>query len=490
MQPFNKAIMTDAGSRLFMKAQAGEARIQFTKVAIGDGSYSEDERKISSQQIQTALKSQKNSYPLSKIEVVSDHSVKVTALITNYDPGSEAAIVENGYYINEMGLFAKEYGSEGNETEILYSIAIVQSETGDFMPPYDGNNPAQIIQEYYATVSNSEDVTIEMGKGAVALAEDVEKLTAMDFDDSGEVEGIESFTDFMSSFVKNTSIYQFLANLKAGLKYVLHKDMLVDNCVTDNPDLPLTAKQGKELQDQVTGLYSDITAPGNIQFYFDYQGGKYGYNTNPERGADTFRPFGEIEREKLLLALQNSGLGLTMQSTPEQIYTALANKFPGKVILFNNGTFASGYGIGTAHYAPGSSASNTAFHTRNSKVTVSGGAITTTVSAKGAAGDKNWSASWYLNKMIDLTSYKRLVVVCSAKNGGTSSILKIGKSIPTTGYDPNSIAVAKSVNVPNAGTFEMDLSNIAGSYYIWYTHWSDYGSNEYSASFKEIYLIA
>ena len=29
----------------------------------------------------------------------------------------------------------------------------------------------------------------------------------------------------------------------------------------------------------------------NNHFYFDYKDGKYGYNTNPNRGADTFVPF-------------------------------------------------------------------------------------------------------------------------------------------------------------------------------------------------------
>ena len=31
------------------------------------------------------------------------------------------------------------------------------------------------------------------------------------------------------------------------------------------------------------------------QFIFDYQDGKPGYNTSPDRGADTFRPFNNIE---------------------------------------------------------------------------------------------------------------------------------------------------------------------------------------------------
>ena len=33
----------------------------------------------------------------------------------------------------------------------------------------------------------------------------------------------------------------------------------------------------------------------NKHFYFDYKNGKYGYNTNPNRGADTFFPFNNIK---------------------------------------------------------------------------------------------------------------------------------------------------------------------------------------------------
>lgn len=29
-------------------------------------------------------------------------------------------------------------------------------------------------------------------------------------------------------------------------------------------------------------------------FYFDYKNGKYGYNTSPNRGADTFVPFNKV----------------------------------------------------------------------------------------------------------------------------------------------------------------------------------------------------
>ncbi len=40
----------------------------------------------------------------------------------------------------------------------------------------------------------------------------------------------------------------------------------------------------------VKQLSSSLTANNN-QFYFDYQDGKYGFNTDPNRGADTFNPF-------------------------------------------------------------------------------------------------------------------------------------------------------------------------------------------------------
>ena len=40
----------------------------------------------------------------------------------------------------------------------------------------------------------------------------------------------------------------------------------------------------------VKELSSELSANG-IRFYFDYQDGQYGYNTDPARGADTFSPF-------------------------------------------------------------------------------------------------------------------------------------------------------------------------------------------------------
>ncbi len=173
-QPFQNAVITNAGANLLTRAQAGEANIEFTRIAIGDGIYTETEKEVPSLQAQSALKSEKNSYPLSNIEIHNEHSVKVTALLTNQDPNTQETRVTVGYFINEMGLFAKVKDGD-SDTEVLYSIAVTAGETGDFMPPYNGQYPAQIIQEYYATVNNSAEVIIQSNNGAVALADDLQK---------------------------------------------------------------------------------------------------------------------------------------------------------------------------------------------------------------------------------------------------------------------------------------------------------------------------
>lgn len=45
---------------------------------------------------------------------------------------------------------------------------------------------------------------------------------------------------------------------------------------------------------------NELTANGN-RLYMDYKNGKYGYNTSPTRGADTFRPFSSADHIRLNL---------------------------------------------------------------------------------------------------------------------------------------------------------------------------------------------
>lgn len=142
------------------------------------------------------------------------------------------------------------------------------------------------------------------------LREGLNEIGDPDFDDSGEIEGIASFTDFMEKFVKGTSIYQLFASLKAGLKYVLHAGQLVNNGLCEEPGkFPLDAAYGKALADQISQLYSEIQ------------------NFSPAR---------------LREALQYSGLGITDESTYDEILEALAAYFPNRIWLVKDGIVQSG----------------------------------------------------------------------------------------------------------------------------------------------------
>ena len=172
--PYGQAVMTDKGTELLAKAIAGQCTLEFVKVVVGDGTYTDEEKTIDVLSKATELKQAKNEYAFSGKEVASDYSVKLKALITNQDPVTKEVLVTVGYYMNEIGIYAKEHGAD-DDTAILYSIAITSGSQGDYMPPFNGYNPAQIIQEYYAAVDNSATIVIN-STGAALLVEDANKI--------------------------------------------------------------------------------------------------------------------------------------------------------------------------------------------------------------------------------------------------------------------------------------------------------------------------
>lgn len=86
-----------------------------------------------------------------------------------------------------------------------------------------------------------------------------------EFDDSGVTEDIKSFPDFLSKFVTGNKVAITLRNLKAGLQFVLHAGQIVNNCVTDNTGLPLSAAQGKALKDLIDTTNNNLS---NIRVNF------------------------------------------------------------------------------------------------------------------------------------------------------------------------------------------------------------------------------
>ena len=56
-------------------------------------------------------------------------------------------------------------------------------------------------------------------------------------------------------------LIKFMRNVKAGFKLVSFVGDIVNNCVTDNANLPLSAAQGKKLMDLYTVLNTNLINP-------------------------------------------------------------------------------------------------------------------------------------------------------------------------------------------------------------------------------------
>ena len=250
----------------------------------------------------------------------------------------------------------------------------------------------------------------------------------------------------------------------------------------DDSTKALSSKAGKTLMDQLAALNSSLTS-GTTQFYFDNHDGKFGWNSDPARGADTFHPFSEDGTAELYEALKYSGF-VTADMSFEEMCAALADKFPGKLILFN-GVIASGQSLHTAYYHIGGDK-----HTLGAQASITGGVIRSSVRNASGISDNVFCASWAFAKTIDLTQYKKLVAVCSTNTGGNTRRMSIGTQLPTTGANPFNVPVAKMLDISNVGTFEIDISGLNGKYYIWFLHVSTNSSTAQIVDFSEIYLSA
>ena len=171
MAEFNSAIMTNAGVALLAASMAGDSKIKFTKLVTGSGEYEEDEKERGNLQGLTSLKEQKQEFAFSSITMPTDTCVKLIAIVSNEE-------LTSGYYVNEVGIYAMDELNPDNEP-ILYSIAVAN--VADYLPPYNGLTPSTITQEYFATVDNALEVSIQTGMGAYALAEDLYDLADLNY---------------------------------------------------------------------------------------------------------------------------------------------------------------------------------------------------------------------------------------------------------------------------------------------------------------------
>mgnify|MGYP000895315673 FL=1 len=88
--------------------------------------------------------------------------------------------------------------------------------------------------------------------------EKMEELSAPTFEDYSSTTSVPEASTAIEAIKSKKKIPEILANIKAAFKGVCLLGHIVNNCVTDNAKLPLSAAQGKALMDQITKLNSDV----------------------------------------------------------------------------------------------------------------------------------------------------------------------------------------------------------------------------------------
>jgi len=166
MVEFKNTVLTHNGIALLAKALAEKKEISFTRVASGDGEYT-DADTVEVLMEMESLRAQKQEFAPSSVERQNKTNVIVNFTVTNKTPDYE---LEHGYYVREIGLFAL----DPDEGEILYAIACNIGSPCHYMPAYDGFYPATMICRFLIEVANAEDVTIMTDLSAYALASDLD----------------------------------------------------------------------------------------------------------------------------------------------------------------------------------------------------------------------------------------------------------------------------------------------------------------------------
>lgn len=246
MGVYRAAIVTENGQNLIAQALANEKPLIFTSAKTSSYSYPVGTDVPALTGLQDVVQS---VLPFDS-KVLGGNVAQVSVRFDNDG-------VDQTYRIETIGLYAKIEGG----AETLFSVT--QATTPDEMPVQSDISPSAYIYNIQHTVQNASQITLTVNPAGTATVQDIMDIETPEFDDSGTVEGISSFPSFLETMKSKMNFFQFFRNLKAGLQFVLHAGQIVNNCVTDNAGLPLSAAQGKVLKDLYTQLYSDLNTTNN-----------------------------------------------------------------------------------------------------------------------------------------------------------------------------------------------------------------------------------
>lgn len=159
MAIFSKLITTEKGLALIAKMLSSEDKIVFTKVSSSDTEYTLEELESLEE-----LAGVKQTSSVSKISRTSDIAVKVETVFTNTE-------LTEGYYMRTLALYAQ----DGEGGEILYAAAI-ETSGNCYVPAFGGITVSGAYIQLTTTVSNAENVTVEVDNSVFATIGNIADL--------------------------------------------------------------------------------------------------------------------------------------------------------------------------------------------------------------------------------------------------------------------------------------------------------------------------
>lgn len=244
-------VLTNKGLALITKLMAAQATLSFSRVAVGTGRVPSGY----DAQNMTGLNEYKMDATIESCGVSTEQS-DVAYIVTQIS----SVGVSTGFAITEAGVFA----TDPDDGEILYAYLDLAQDPQYIYASTDAISKFAEIT-FNVLVGSVTSVTAIVSPGALVkksefdnLKTRVEDVETPEFDASGTAEGITDKTSLLDSFVTKMPLVKFMRNVVAGFKLVLYSGQIVNNCVTDRPDLPGSAAQLKVLMDLYTVLNTKI----------------------------------------------------------------------------------------------------------------------------------------------------------------------------------------------------------------------------------------
>lgn len=263
MGQYKKSTLTAAGERLVAQAIGGEIKLNITKVKTSNHQYPDGTNFKSLVDMDGIVQTMVGP----KTAVYNDTLIQTRALFSNEE-------VKETYYIHNIGLYAMD-GSE----EVLFSIS--SATTPDEMPKYDGVAPTTCIYNIQNTISETSSVSLTINPAGYASIADIMELDEKKVDKTGDISETtintldEPATDVQfpvpvageSTKTFLGKVKKFFEDTKNWMTGVCLIGQIVNNCVTNNAKLPLSAAQGKVLMDLYTVLNTNLSDHGIVEAY-------------------------------------------------------------------------------------------------------------------------------------------------------------------------------------------------------------------------------